>query len=351
MYGEKHRKSSFLESMNIILYMKAVVFVEESGIPKIKIDDLPIPEPNPDEVLIKIVYCGVNQIDYQLFNRGNFHRKSFIPGNEASGYISEVGKNITGFERGDHVTVYPRIFCGECDMCLTGNENICREGGIIGYDIEGCHEEYMVAPVKNVFKIPRNISLETAATLPFGALSAYHALSRLKINIWDPVIILCASNDIGIYLLQLTKLIGGFTIGVSEDRWLEDFGADRVISNDELGKYVVENNILVKYVFDPCIKNRLELGLNILDSKGVYVLFNNILSEQLHMNKNMRYEKEFTLINSLGGTRYEFLNVIRLAEKNLIRPKIWRIYSIDLFQQAINNFLNSGRRGKILVKP
>ena len=341
----------FYSKPDNIIFMKAAIIRRENRKKKIELEIIKKPTPGPYEVLIKVMYCSVTLFDYQtLSDEYELKTNTIIPGNETVGFVDKVGDNVHKVEKGDYVTIYPWIFCGECDMCLSGKENYCRKRSIIGRDFNGCYAEYLVAPEKNIFKLPKKIDPQLAATLPYDALTAYHAINNLDIKIGDQIVVFKASSDIGLYLTQLIKLKGGYVIGVSEEKWIKEYGADISLSLNKLEKYIKKNDIHIKYILDPSITNLLKVGFDILDADGIYVILNNIYKEKAVIDLDILVNKGITLIGSSGGTVNDLTKVIELADKKLIKPKIWRIYPLSHVQEALHALFSKDKKGEILLR-
>lgn len=359
IYGEKISKiedilpTPFYSDLQYPIFMKTAIIrkdYEENR--KIELENVEKPIPGYKEVLTRIIYCGVTSFDYQMLSGAyEFEAKAIIPGIEMVGFVEKVGADVHKVKKGDYIVIYPWVFCEECDMCLSKRENYCRNKNIIGKDVNGCYAEYLVAPEKNVFKISRIINPELAATLSYDALTAYHAVNNLNIKIGDPVAVFGASSDIGLYLVQLIKLRGGYVIGVSKDEWIIEYGVDLLLPLSKIEKYVRKNNIHIKYVVDIGTDNLLDIGLNILDINGIYYILDNTLKKRrVMLDLNILFDRGIILMGSLGGTVNEFIQVIKLAEKKLIKPKIWRIYPLTHVQDALHALPSEDKKGKILLR-
>ena len=332
--------------------MKAAIVRRDDRKKKIELEIIEKPIPRSNEVLIKVIYCGVTLFDYQILSdEYKLKTDAIIPGNETVGFVDKVGENVHKVEKGDYVIVYPWVFCGECDMCLSRKENYCRKRSIIGRDFNGCYAEYLVAPEKNIFKLSKKIDPQLAATLSYDALTAYHAINNLDIKIGDQIVVFEASNDIGLYLTQLIKLKGGYVIGISGEKWIKEYGVDLSLSLNNLEKYIKENEIHIKYILDAGTTNLLKVGFDILDTNGTYVILNDIYKkEEAVIDLDILIDKGITLVGSSGGTVSDLAKVIELADKKLIKPKIWRIYPFNHIQDALYALFSKDKKGKILLR-
>ena len=119
--------------------MKAIEFAKP-GIENIKIVDK---SPEGEGIKVKIIKAGLNPLDYKLIDGNvvyNVNPMPHIPGSEVMGIAMEEGKHI---HKGDRVIVYSHIFDNSCDMCYSGNEHLCYNGGLWGVMTNGGYSEYI----------------------------------------------------------------------------------------------------------------------------------------------------------------------------------------------------------------
>ena len=158
--------------------MKALM-IERPG--KMELKDIPIPEYGIDDVFIKVGYCGICGSDIEAFDGTRpepYIRYPVVLGHEFSGIVEKCGANVKTIMPGDRVTVKPCKHCGMCKYCRRGETNFCLtiRGELhseIGYTINGGFSEYVVAPERQVYKIPDSLSLELAALVEPGACVWY----------------------------------------------------------------------------------------------------------------------------------------------------------------------------------
>ncbi len=141
--------------------MKAAVF-EKVGV--IKVKDVPVPEINDNEVLIKIKYTGICGTDWSIYNGWySADKLPMIPGHEFSGEIYKLGKNAKNLKEGDRVTADINMGCGTCFYCIRGEKLLCDSFTQLGIHTNGTFAEYVKAPWMQVHKLPENLSFEQGA--------------------------------------------------------------------------------------------------------------------------------------------------------------------------------------------
>jgi D-arabinose 1-dehydrogenase-like Zn-dependent alcohol dehydrogenase len=155
----------------------------------IAVEDIPIPEPGPGEVLVKVACCGICHSDLSLIN-GTFppQRPVVTQGHEASGTIATLGPGVTGWDEGDRVIVAAGRPCTTCPNCRRGDIANCQRIQLMAFAYDGGWAEYTVAQAVGLTRVPDNISLEQAAILadavstPFGAVLGHLGYQNVDIE-------------------------------------------------------------------------------------------------------------------------------------------------------------------------
>ncbi|TAM50477.1 MAG: alcohol dehydrogenase AdhP [Paraburkholderia sp.] len=158
-------------------FMKAAV-VHAFGQP-LRIEEVRVPTPEPDQILVKIEASGVCHTDLHAAD-GDWPVKPslpFIPGHEGVGYISAVGSRVKHLKEGDRVGV-PWLYtaCGHCEYCQTGWETLCHEQKNTGYSINGSYAEYVVADPNYVGHLPDNVAFDEIAPILCAGVTVYKGI-------------------------------------------------------------------------------------------------------------------------------------------------------------------------------
>lgn len=141
------------------------------------LEELPVPEYNQDQVLVKVSACGVCRTDLHVCD-GDLTKPKLplIPGHEVVGYIIACGSNVTGLKVGDRVGIpWLGFTCGECIYCRSGKENLCDQPRFTGYDNDGGYAEYTVANQHFVFPLTNVLSDTEVAPLLCAGLIGYRS--------------------------------------------------------------------------------------------------------------------------------------------------------------------------------
>jgi propanol-preferring alcohol dehydrogenase len=139
--------------------------------------ELPVPKPNPDQVLIKVHACGVCRTDLHVVDGELPNPKlPIIPGHEIVGSIVQTGENVGSLRIGDRIGIpWLGYTCGTCLYCRTGKENLCDQPEFTGYTLDGGYAEFAVADRRYCFPLPENYSDTAVAPLLCAGLIGYRS--------------------------------------------------------------------------------------------------------------------------------------------------------------------------------
>jgi len=174
----------------------------------LQVVNVPIPEPGPGEILVKVRAAGIcsSDIHYQD-GRSEVTKLPITLGHEISGEVAACGENVTRLKRGDRVSLFYLKTCGDCMMCNTGNDNYCSEAKMLGKNIDGGFAEYVVVPARNAFPFPESIPFSQAALITDAVATPFHALKRAKIQTGESVLVI-GIGGLGIHAIQIAKIMG-----------------------------------------------------------------------------------------------------------------------------------------------
>jgi D-arabinose 1-dehydrogenase-like Zn-dependent alcohol dehydrogenase len=257
---------------------------------------------------------------------------------------------VTHLKKGDRVTVYDRVFDDVCDMCLTGNEMLCRNGGIVGVVTNGGYAEYASVPEKSVFKIPDRISWEMAASLPVAALTPYHALNEAQLKVNEYLVIFGASGNTGMFAVQYGKMSGARVIAVTGKEWVKDLGADHIVrrenATNEISK--ITDGKMANVVLNSLGSETWHKALDALGSMGRLVFFGTMTGSKVDLDLGMIYNKQVRIIGTTGGTRKEMQELIDVADT--LKLRIWKKFRLEEILNALKSLSSEERDGRILVE-
>ncbi|HEX7013042.1 MAG TPA: L-threonine 3-dehydrogenase [Steroidobacteraceae bacterium] len=195
--------------------MKALVKAHRA--PGIELQDIPRPEPGPNDVLIRVKRSAICGTDIHIYNWDAWAQKTIpVPmavGHEYCGVIVEVGSEVSGFAPGDRVSGEGHITCGYCRNCRAGRRHLCRNTVGVGVNRPGCFAEYVVIPAFNAFKLPAAIDDEIASILdPLG--NAVH--TALAFDVVGEDVLITGAGPIGIMATAIVRFIGARNVVITD---------------------------------------------------------------------------------------------------------------------------------------
>jgi len=146
--------------------------------------NLPLPEPAPGQVRLRVQACGVCHTDLHLVEGEiALPKLPVVPGHQIIGRVDAVGEGVTRLRAGDRVGV-PWLYstCGECEYCLEGLENLCDRARFTGQHVDGGFAEYMVVPAAFAYPIPHGFPDDQAAPLLCAGIIGYRSLQLSEIQ-------------------------------------------------------------------------------------------------------------------------------------------------------------------------
>ena len=245
--------------------MRAVI-IDAPGI--IRVDNVPDPTPRPDEVLVRVGACGICGTDLHIIDGDSpLARYPIIPGHEFAGEVVAVGSDVAqryGKENitiGSRIAVEPNLYCGHCDSCRTGHENLCLNYAALGVTTNGAVAQYVTVPVAKAYALPDNMSFREGALIE-PVSCAVHGMHILNPRSGDTFLIVGAGT-MGLLLLQLAVRGGASRVA------MVDVNAQRLALAEQLGPTRTYSDIKQALKDEP-------LGFNcVIDATGVAPVIEN----------------------------------------------------------------------------
>jgi propanol-preferring alcohol dehydrogenase len=188
--------------------MKAAV-AREFGKP-LTIENVPVPEPGPQQILVKIAATGVCHTDLHAIH-GDWPVKPtlpFIPGHEGVGTVVGVGREVKRVREGDRVGVpWLHTACGYCPHCRTGWETLCGAQQNTGYSVNGSFAEYALADPNYVGRLPDNLDWGPAAPILCAGVTVYKGLKETEVKPGEWVAV-SGVGGLGHMAVQYAKAMG-----------------------------------------------------------------------------------------------------------------------------------------------
>lgn len=341
--------------------MKAARFHQNGPPEVVRVEEVDTPRPGPDEVLIQVEVAAFNHLD--LWVRRGIPIETTMPhvgGSDFAGRVAELGEGVDGPPLGTRVLVNPALSCGRCRECLRGEQSQCTSFRILGEHTDGGFAEYAVAPATNLYPIPDEIPVETAAALPVAYQTAWRALiTRARVRPADDVLVIGASGGAAAAAVQIAKLAGAHvyavTSGEEKVERVRALGADVVYDRDtvdfsravykDTGKRGVD--IVVENVGEPT----WEGSVRALAPGGRLVTYGATAGPVVTLDIRRVFWRQIEIIGTTMASRSEFEAMLRAAWSGQLRPVIDTRFPLDE-ARAAHEYLEAGRQfGKVLLVP
>lgn len=296
--------------------MKAIRIHEKGAIDNVNIEDLPKPEINPNQVLIKVKACGINPVDWKSTVYGYFEMP-YTVGTDISGIIEAVGTDVTDFKIGDEII------------------------GSLEWAKQGAFAEYVATETKYIALKPKSLSFQEAAAVPLAALTAWQGLfDKLNLQKGQKILIQAAAGGVGLFAVQFAKWKGAQVVGLASPKneaFLKSVEVDAIIDY----KTVDFSKITPDFdaVFDSMASS--EQTIPLLKKGGSYVSITAKPSEELAQKHGVN------ATNFLFHSNAEQLKtIVSLIEKNHIKVFLDKQFKLTEAKNALK-YQHEGRsRGK-----
>ena len=187
--------------------------------------DIDTPQPGQGEVLVRVHAAGVCGTDLHIMD--GMIKPDAYPmtlGHEAAGVVEQVGPGVA-LVVGTRVAVFNKLFCGACEQCLLGRQNLCAvEPGQLGFNRDGGDAEYVLAPERNLAVLPDAVDFATAAVLTCAGMTAVHATRMSRLQSGETAVV-NGIGGVGILVVQVAARAGATVIAVADSPDKADLAA------------------------------------------------------------------------------------------------------------------------------
>ena len=349
--------------------MKAALLYE--GAKELVVEDVEEPKIEPGEVLIRVKATGICHTDLHFID-GLLKppRYPHVLGHEIAGVVEkylpltrsdeEYMRNLLKQHDG-RVLVYFYVTCGRCYYCASGNENLCLNFKRIGFELWGGYAEYVKVPLRNLIPLPGNLDFNAAVLVDAGA-TTYRALGKLGLRA-GRIVAIIGVGGLGGMALQLAKASGlkvvAFDVSDAKLKYAEELGADAALNASQMNVDDITRELEKKLgsgnvdgVIDTVGSNEtLKLSFKLLKRAGKIVILGYGKDKHLQLPVMDLIYDELVVMGSRASSLNEVRDVVRLAERGLIRVNVTDEYALSDINTAFND-LRSGRiLGRGVVKP
>jgi NADPH:quinone reductase-like Zn-dependent oxidoreductase len=342
--------------------MRAVVIRTHGGPEVLQIEDIPVPEPGPNEVLVRVRACALNHLDLWV-RRGlpgaPFHLP-IITGADIAGDVVAHGSSVTNLPTDTPVMIAPGVSCERCERCTSGADHLCPQYGILGETRDGGLAEYVVVPRANIFLKPQRLSYAQAAAMSLSFLTAWHMLvARAELRSGETVLIHAAGSGVGSAAIQIARYLGAEVIATAgSQEKLEhalQLGAGHVINyrtEDFLSNVkTLTDKRGVDVVCDHVGGEVFERSMRCLSWAGRLVTCGATSGMEAQINLKHLFFKSQSILGSTMGSKGEFQQLVQLFDAGHFQAVIDRTLTLDQVADAHRALEARNVFGKVVIEP
>lgn len=342
--------------------MRAAIFDEHGGPDVVGVREVETPEPGPGEVRIRVGASGMNHLD--LWVRRGLPIETTMPhigGSDIAGTVDALGAETSGWQGGERVVVNPSLWCGECEWCRAGEEPLCVDYRILGEHTQGGFAEYVTVPARNLYRIPDEVTFETAAAAPLAFLTAWRGLvGRGRVREGDSVLITGASGGVATAAIQIAKLRGARVHAVTSAPWVDrvrELGADAVYDRTDAGvDYAKEiwratEKRGVDVVFDAVGEATFKQNVRVLAKAGRMVVYGATTGPRGEVDLRLLFWRQLEILGTTMSNQAEFRAVMDRVFAGELQPVVDVAWPLERAREAHERLEEGGAFGNIVLVP
>lgn len=342
--------------------MRAVGFHEHGDIDQLELLDVPVPDIEADEVLVDVAATALNHQDLFAVRELDHYITDypFWGGGDTAGVIADVGSEVTDWAVGDRVLVNSRLACGECDMCLSGEQSMCRNFQVYGEHRRGGFAEYLDVPEENLHAVPDDYPLERAAAVPIAAGCAWRALAnRGGLHPSDDLLVVGATGGVGTYAVQIARNVFDvetlYATTSTEEKAdvLREMGVDHVINYAEESfdsrVWSLTDKQGVDTVFNTVGGDTWVPSMRSLRPGGTLVTSGATAGPNPETEIRLVFMRQLEVVGSTSHSHTDFTRMLEKVWAGDIEPVIQATYPLEEYEEAFEKMANRDVYGKLVL--
>jgi len=311
--------------------------------------ELPVPEPGPDELRVRVLACGVCHTDiHEIEGDIKVPRLPLIVGHEIVGIVDKLGENVAQPLPGTLVGIpWLARVCGACRFCLKGRENLCENIRFTGFHTDGGYAQFTLVHAGFCYPLPENLPLPNLAPLLCAGVIGYRSLRRAQIQPGDRVGLwgFGASAHICLQVLKYWGCpVAVFTRSPLHQQHARELGADWVGTADEQPPFKLDTGVIFAPAGElvPKALARLERGAT-LALAGIHMSPVPVLDYDL-----IYHERQ--LVSVANSTRQDVTELLQLAEKIPLQTTV-TTFPLEGANEALLAVKHSRLNGAAVLMP
>jgi len=341
--------------------MRAIVIKRHGGPEVLEGAELPDPVAGPGEAVVRVRACALNRLDVwtRLGQSGRSVDLPHVLGSDIAGEVLALGTPTEGIAPGQRVMVSPGVSCGRCRLCLSGEDNSCRQYRLLGYQLPGGYAERVRCPVVNLIPIPDHVSFEEAAAFPLVFLTAWRMLAtRARLGWGEDVLVWAAGSGVGMAAIQVARHLGARVIATAgSEAKLErarGIGADEVINHRTADVVAEVRRLTGRKGADVVVEHvgqaTWERSILALAARGRLVTCGATTGAAGATELRHVFAKQLTLMGSYMGSKAELLELAPLFFAGRLRPVVHEVLPLGAAGRAHEMLEAFEHFGKIVLR-
>jgi NADPH:quinone reductase-like Zn-dependent oxidoreductase len=340
--------------------MRAIRIHEHGGPETLKVEEVPEPQPGPDDLLVRMRATSVNHRDVWI-RKGHPHPAyrvdlPVILGIDICGEVVATGERVKGFTTGDRVTANPYIPCARCDWCRRGRAQYCPYFDVFN----GAYAELVVIPATLALTVSAELPDEHVACFPNTYITAWQMLvGKANVGPDDTVFVWAGTSGLGSAALEIARLAGATVIssaGSEKKRAvLATLGVDLLVDHHSPG--MVEQVIAytggagATIVFEHIGQATWQRSLELCSPGGTIVSAGATSGDDARLDVTYMFAKQVRILGSRLGTMEDALAAGRHLNAGRFQPLVGAVVPFDEVAEA-HRLMESGRiTGKVVITP
>jgi NADPH:quinone reductase-like Zn-dependent oxidoreductase len=270
-----------------------------------------------------------------------------------------LGGTEGGLKEGDHVVINSNLGCGECDYCLAGWDNMCRDWHLLGETVRGTYAEYVSLPARQLYKLPDNFDFHLAAGAALVYQTAWHSLiTRGKLQAGETVLVVGAGGGVNAASIDIAKYCGAQVVVIGSDadklKKAESMGADILIDrskNENWSKavFLATNKQGVNIVVDN-VGTTFMHSLRTLKKGGRLLTVGNSGGPKFEIDNRYMFAKHLSIIGSTMSNLAEFATVMDLVVAEKLKPVLDKSFPLRDAAAAQEYLWHGKNFGKVTLE-
>lgn len=332
--------------------------VAYTGARTLRVESAELLPPPAGHVRIDVAYTGICGTDLHVYH-GAMDQRVGTPaviGHEMSGRVSELGPDVAGWQAGDHVTVMPLAWCGQCPACQAGHTHICHRLVFIGLDAAGSLQTSWTVPADTLVRLPHELRLDHAALVEPTAV-AVHDVRRADLMPGEKALVV-GGGPIGLLIAMVARRAGGDVLLVEPDAYRRSVAETLGLAHldpaaEDVGKAVAgwtsDAGAAVAFEVSGAAAG-VNTAVDSMATRGRLVQVA-IHPTPREVNLHRFFWRELTLVGARLYEREDFENAVRLIAQGEIPADtlISRIEPLDRAAQAFEALESGAGVMKVLI--